>query len=248
MDSIAAALVTQYPNQTIDELINAVYDYIAATYLSSPSALEEQSLKSIIATILNGYLNMQSGEYLRYNALQMDYITQLIDGTLACGNPEDIQQHILNIEESLTASRLSPAEQQPILYATAIGKSTYGYWADVIGDINAGTPTNWQNFVVSFTPAINKFPSWLAASMQGVLIALNIPYTRLGGDFAETDISTLDYKGGNVVLSVGGALAVGAGKVIFNLQPREIVQSFALDMDMDGGINYMPTKDCGCHS
>jgi hypothetical protein len=58
MDAIAAALAPLYPNQTLDDLVNAVYNYVEGAYFPTPpdSLLIVQTLKSNIYAAINGYL------------------------------------------------------------------------------------------------------------------------------------------------------------------------------------------------
>lgn len=218
MNSVGGVLAPLYPNQTIDALANAVYDFVVTTYMEeAPPPLQAKSLKSSIYAILNSYLNIENGEAIQLNALQMAFVFDLVDGTLELKNPEDIKQHIINVEERITTSKLSVPEQMPLLYATAVGKSAYDYWS-----IKVTTPGDWANFITSFTPAINKFPFWVTSSMQGTLIGLSNYQNSLNGKFAAELQVLLNYVGANTILALFGSLSVGAGKVVFNLQYRPI--------------------------
>ena len=231
MDAIAAVLAPLYPNQTIDDVVNAVYAYVATTYLDSsatppvpPRLLFEQSLKSLIYSIVNGFLNIQSGEYLLYTPEQMEFINRLMETTLACGNPEDMPQNISNIEDEITRSNLTTAEQMPLLYATAVGQAAYTYWVNVLNTPPAAS--NWTNFITSFAPGIVKFPYWIAASMQGTLLGISLYDSKynsnpqMNGQLSAALQMVLDLAGGNIILALFGCLSVGSGKVALNLQPR----------------------------
>lgn len=215
LDSIVVVLEPLYPNQTIENLVDAVYTYVSTAYSLTPDTLEEQNTKQLIYTLINGYLNYQ----LLYTPQQMDFIHKLIGGTLGCGNPEDILQHILDTEEEITSSGLTSVEQMPLLIATAVGKSAFTYWATKVT-----TPGLWANFINSFTPAIVKFPYWVSASMQGSLIGINtinIP----DGEFANALKVFVAVQGFEIFLSLYGSLAVSTGKVVFNLQQRSLFHS-----------------------
>ncbi len=212
-------------------MVNAVYAYVATTYLDSsatppvpPRLLFEQSLKSLIYSIVNGFLNIQSGEYLLYTPEQMEFINRLMETTLACGNPEDMPQNISNIEDEITRSNLTTAEQMPLLYATAVGQAAYTYWVNVLNTPPAAS--NWTNFITSFAPGIVKFPYWIAASMQGTLLGISLYDSKynsnpqMNGQLSAALQMVLDLAGGNIILALFGCLSVGSGKVALNLQPR----------------------------
>ena len=198
---------------TVDDLVNAVYSYVVSAYsMSSVTGIQQQNMKTAIYGTINGYLNYN----LLYNPQQMNFIQPLINGTLACGNPEDINQHILDMEEEITGSGLSSWEQMPLLNATAAGKAAYTYWANQINS----APASWTSYITSFTPPIVKFPYWVAATMQGALIGLNYLNTLKGNSFLDTLGAVTEAEGADVLFPLYGALAVCCGKVIFNYQQR----------------------------
>ena len=217
LDAVVAVLAPLYPNQTIDDIVDAVYDYVTTTYTITMGPVEQQNVKSLIYATINGYLNYQ----LFYNAQQTAFIHQLIGGTLACKNPEDIQQHILDVEEAIAQSNLTAMEQKPLLYATAVGKAAYTYWASVV---TSPGPGGWSTFTTSFTPAIVKFPYWVAAGMQGVLIGLNTLNSAVDNQYANALQLLVDAKGADILLALFGSLAVDTGKVVFNLQQKFVAE------------------------
>ena len=137
LDAVGTALA--HDEATIALIVDAVYNYVVSTYGLSLGTLQQENVKSLITSTINGYLNYQ----LFYSPQQMHFIHQLIGGTIACGNPEDIQAHILNVEQEIAQSGMAVAEQMPLLYATAIGNSAYNYWAHIISSTD---PTDWANF------------------------------------------------------------------------------------------------------
>lgn len=215
LDSIITVLDPLYPDPTISSLVDSVYTYVITTYAQTPDPASEQNIKSSIYAIINGYLNYQ----LAYSPEQMAFIHQLIGGTLACGNPEDIQWHILDIEQQVAQSGLSVVEQAPLLYATAVGSAGYEYWAKKVS-----TPGLWNNYMTSFTPPIVKFPYWVASAMQGVLIAINLLNAVDKG--SETTLQdTFKLQGMQAQTALYGALTVNAGKVVFNWQQEIVVNT-----------------------
>lgn len=227
LDNIGSVLAPLYPDQTIQSLADAVYNYTITTYMAGdePNPLQARSLKSAIYAIINGYINIGNGDTLELNSLQSSFAFELVNGTLELRNPEDIKQHIIDIEERITASPLSVNEQVPLLYATAIGKASYDYWANTIANLTPANP--WINFINSFTPPIVKFPTWIASAMQGTLIGLSMYQNRINGSLAAELRLVLEYVGANTLLSLFGSLGVGVGKVVFNYSPNPTTSFFS---------------------
>lgn len=251
LDNIGSVLASLYPDQTIQALADAVYNYAITTYMAgdNPNPLQARSLKSAIYAIINGYINIGNGDTLELNSLQSSFAFELVNGTLELRNPEGIKQHISNIEERITTSPLSVNEQTPLLYATAIGKASYDYWANTIANLTPANP--WVNFINSFTPPIVKFPTWIASAMQGTLIGLSMYQNRINGSLAAELRLVLEYVGANTLLSLFGSLGVGAGKVVFNLQQREVARSFLYPDKAAPKQRYNSSKStnkCNCNN
>jgi hypothetical protein len=205
-------------------------------------------MKSIVYGIINGYINVGTGEYLLYNTTQMNYVFELLEGTAEAKNPEDILNNIKQIEESIAVSQLTTEEQEPLLYATQIGKTAYAYWANILA-AGPGMYGSWNDFIVSFTPAIVKFPFWIAAAMEGTLIANSMMKQRLKGQFAAELQLVINFLGTPLVVSLAGSLAAGAGKVAFNIQKRRItdckpMQPLPEIIDVNNDLDF--TKPCNC--
>lgn len=216
MNEIGSVLAPVFPNQTLDEIVNTVYNYVITNYMDeAPPILQERTLKSTIKTIVSGYVNLKRGDYIQFNVDQSYYIKKLIDGTLNLRNPEDILQHIQNVEDCVVESKLDATQQMPLLYTTAIGKSAYNYWSDIIV-----TPGNWSNFINTFTPPIVKFPIWITSSMEGTLIALSLFHSANKGSLAAELELLLNYAGANIILAIYGSLSVGAAKVALKIEQR----------------------------
>jgi hypothetical protein len=246
MDAVASALSMLYPNQTIDDLVNTIYTYVQTNLMDEddPGPLQERSLKSTIYSNINGYLNLQSGESLFYNPIQLNFAYELTQGVLEIKNPEDILQHIKNVEDRITSSGLSATEQMPLLYSSAVGKAAYSYWANVLNN----PMTNWSNFITSFTPNIVKFPSWVVASIEGTLIGLSMYQNNLNGRVAAELQLVLNYAGANTLLALFGSLGVGAGKAIFKFQPRELSPCPDIVLPNNNpNIEIDNNHDCGCN-
>lgn len=212
LNQIADTLSAIGPEPTIEQVVTAVYNYVTSTYSMSPDALGEQTTKFMITELINGYLNYN----LLYSPEQTQFIHQLIAGTIVPGNPQDILQHITDVEEQIAQSNLSTADQAPLLYATAIGKSAYSYWATIVT-----TPGDWAIFTGGFTPPITKFPYWVAAAMQGTLVGLNL-FNLQGESDATKIMQTINATEGRLILlTLFGALTINSGKVVYNWQQRE---------------------------
>lgn len=233
MNQIGSVLAPVYPNQTLDEIVDTVYAYVVTNYMEdAPPILQERTLKSTIKAIVSGYVNLKRGDYIQFNVDQTVYVKKLIDGTLNLRNPEDILQHIQNVEDCILQSKLDATQQMPLLYTTAIGKSAYSYWSETIA-----TPGNWSNFINTFTPPIIKFPIWVTSSMEGTLIALSLFHNTNKGRLAAELELLLNYAGANIILAIYGSLSVGAAKVALKLEQRP---SENCECDMSDQLEQRP--------
>jgi hypothetical protein len=270
MNSIAGKLSAVYPQQTIDDVVNAVYDYVNDTYSlntgDQQSLAMEQGLKGFIYSLLNAYLNPSSVQLQGMDAMQVSYATSLMDGIISAGDPQNIKQNILDIEEQIARSPLSADQQKPLLYATSIGNSAYDYWANVIGNgsgsgsgsgqgSGSGAPAEWTPFITSFTPPIVKFPYWVGSAVQGSLIGSSMleqyPSSVKSGLLSSTLQLVLDVVGANTILSLFGSLSVNTAKVVFNYEPSLNASSpsgcYTPDMPPSIDMGSLPSP-CGCGS
>lgn len=229
---------------TVDLLVDFTYNALINQYnITGLNILQERTLKSVIYTFINGYLNAATGEYLQYNATQMNYVFDLLEGTANSKNPEDILSQLQDIEDSVGISGLTADEQMPLLYAIQVGKTAYTYWANLM----VTGMGNWGNFTNTFTPNIVKFPFWVAATIEGSLIANSYLNQQTKRGILAPELQLLiNYAGGAPILvGMAGALAVGAGKVLFNLQQRKDVCLQKNDNPM-GNTNRFYNNSCNC--
>jgi len=234
MDAIADDLEPITPAPTVDDLVTAVYDYIVSVYytVDPPEIGDEQTLKSGIYTLINGYNNAQAGGYLQYDSAQMGFIYQLLEAT-AVGSPDQIKKKILNIEENIVQSGLTPQQQTPLLMATAVGVKAFDYWEAIIT-----TPGDWGDFITSLAGPELNFPYWVSAAMEGTLMGFNLVKTFPGSELADT----FGYLIGNSIgpqAALVGALTVGAGRVVFKWEPDDVAGRC-------GGGNIKMGGGCGC--
>lgn len=223
--------IKQYYNDGLDDIIahlspptepefnmfiNGIYNYLTSVFFSptdSPDQLKEQQIKIAINGIVTSYIySNRYVEDLKFNDLQMQFATQLVNGVVDVKNPEDIREYILDIEKKILLSKLTPSEQVSLLYATAVGVAAYDYWK--VKGFDSGGP--WNGYVSSFTPAIDKFTVWISASMEAALIGNNTVRTNSDNSIVTGMFGTMMLvEGFNIVTLVGGILAVTAGKVIY---------------------------------
>jgi len=238
MNSIGSN-ISMYPTPVIDNLVDFTYSALVSQYsISNMNSLQERTMKSAIYTFINGYLNVATGEYLQYNAVQMNYIYYLLEVIANTKNPEDILSHIQDIEENMATSSLTPEEQMPLLFATQIGKTAYSFWANLM--VTGMDP--WTNFTNSFTPNIVKFPFWVSAAKEGTLIASSYLHQQTKGGVLATEMQVLiNYAlGASIIINLAGALVVGAGKVVFQLKQRKLENKCMPAMTQE-----MPTMNSG---
>ncbi|HLP53214.1 MAG TPA: hypothetical protein VK154_20135 [Chitinophagales bacterium] len=222
LDAIIMALPPSPPvPYTLDNLADAIYNYLQATYfmMDTPDALEIQEMKIWTAEAINGYINLgiETAAYLPFSTAQMSFVNQLVNGVLDVRNPEDIEQYILDIEHKLTCSGLNTIEQAPLLYGTAVARAAYNYWK-----VKGFDPmSSWIGYVTSFTPAINKFPFWVSASAAGALISLNTSKSKTDNELVSAiERVSDDRRGWSILHALTGSMAVVSGKIIFNVQQR----------------------------
>ena len=208
MDAIATGVDSANPE--VDQLVNAIYNFIQPIYYPTATTQIEIEVKSVVYNMINAYNNKALNYTLPYGEQQMKFIRMMLGGTTTNSTPINaIDTWLLDIEDNISKSGLSLEEQTPLLLAIESGKTIYSYWVDKIT-----TPGDWAPF---FLPAAAgnyvNIPFWLAACMNGALIGANA--TQKGLIAPTTDIVSV-----NIISSLIGALAIGGGKVIFKWIPR----------------------------
>ncbi|MBK9286009.1 MAG: hypothetical protein IPM51_17065 [Sphingobacteriaceae bacterium] len=211
MDAVSGALT---PASTVDELVNAVYNYIQPIYYpSSTGAVPKQieiEIKSVCYNMINAYNNKLLGSTLRYSDAQMNIVSMMLGATTQDRTPINaINPWLLDLEDNISKAGMNISLQTPLLLGIQCGKSIYAYWVSKVA-----TPGTWAPFFQTPAPLnYANIPFWLKACMEGALIGANA--TQKGLIAPTTDIVSVD-----IISALIGALTIGAGKVIFKWVPR----------------------------
>ena len=218
---IAAQMAPTVPS--FPDFIDDVFDYIKSALFDmgdEPGKLEAQQIKIAINGTISGYINAnRTINDLQLSDAQMQYASELVNGVFNVKNPEDIWQHISDVQEKILGSKLTAEQQMPLLYATAVGFAAYDYWK-VKGFDEMGS---WWSYIDSFTPPIVKFPTWVSASMEATLISISTLRTGDDNSFAAAIIDSVSkFQGINIVYIVGGTLGVAAGKVFYKWPQKTV--------------------------
>lgn len=229
LDALAAVLT---PASTIDEFVNAIYNYVQPIYypVSSPATVPPQiqiEIKSVVYNVINSYNNNPKSASFFYGPKQSYFIDLLLGLKTSNSTPINaINTWLLDIEDNITKDDMPIAAQTPLLLATIQATHVYAYWNTKIA-----TPGTWAPFFQ--TPAALNYaniPHWLVACVEGALIGAQA--TPRGLIQPTTEI-----VGVNIISALIGGLAIGAGKVIFKFVPR--VQPANL-------VTNAPAGGCGC--
>lgn len=206
MDAISSKLTA---TSTVDDLVDEIYKYIKPLYFTGnvPPAIELE-VKSIAYNVINTYINSTFGGAVSYSSDQYFFISMMLrcPQNMAVNSLAD---YLNDVEDSIVISGISIDDQTPLLLTILDGRVMNKYWVNKIE-----TPADWAKFFDK-NPAINyaNIPFWIEACMQGSLIGYNA--SSRGLISPTTDIVTIQ-----IISSLIGALAIGAGKVIFNWTPK----------------------------
>jgi hypothetical protein len=222
MDAIAADLTTE---STVDDLAQAIYDYIQPIYYPTASTQIEIEVKSVVYNIVNAYNNKAIQYTLPYDEQQMKFIIMMLGKTTINTTPINaIDIWLSDIEDNISKSGLALEQQTPLLLAIESGKTIYDYWITKVS-----TPGEWSKFFQEPTNVNYIYiPYWLSACMNGALI---------GADASQKGLiaPTTDIVSVNIVSALIGALSIGAGKVIFKWVPE--IQPVDLTLDNNGMLS-----------
>jgi len=232
MDAVSGALTVA---STVDDLVNAVYNYIQPIYYPSttgavPKQIEVE-IKSVAYNMINAYNNKVLGTSINYNAGQNNLIYMMTGEATVDRTPINaLNARILDIEDNISKANLSISEQTPVLLAIQCAKSIYAYWVTKVA-----TPGTWAAFFQTPAPLnYANIPFWMVACIEGALIGAHA--TEKGLIAPTTDIVSVD-----IISALIGGLTIGAGKVIFKwvprIQPSELLITpvFNISNIMSGG-------------
>lgn len=208
------------PTSTVDDLVNTIYKFIQPIYypVSGGAAVPnqiEQEIKSVAYSVINTYI---SNGY--YNNCYAEITSIPIDS---------IDKWLNDIEDNVPLTKVEVDKQTPLLLALEVGKTIYPYWVSRVG-----APEKWaQFFQKQDFVNYSNIPFWVLASMQGAYIGATISKRGL-------ITPTIDIVSVNIISSLIGALALGAGKVIFKFTPRVQSEQVKQSAPLKSLINTTP--------
>lgn len=231
LDAIAADFAGGF--STVDDLVTSIYNYVQPIYYpvtgGAPVPMNLQvEIKSVVYSVINAYNNNPQTASLMYGPKQSYFIDLLLGLKTSDTTPINaLDSWLADIEDNITKDNMTIAQQSPLFLATESARSVYAYWENAVT-----TPGDWATYFESnaFKNYVN-IPFWTVACTEGALIGAQA--TSRGLISPTTDIVTV-----SIVSSLIGALAIGAGKVLFKWVPR--VQPSDL-------VTSTPAGGCGCN-
>lgn len=199
---------------SVDDLVNAIYNYVQPIYYPSttvPKALEIE-IKSVVYNIIDAYNNKALGITVLYTPQQMNFVQMMLGSNASNNTPINyLQTWLADIEDNIGKANLSIEQQTPLLLGIQAEQAVNSYWLTEID--NSTSP--WGPYFGSSIPDRNymNVSFWTVACAEGALIGANC--CNRGLIAPTTEIVSV-----NIVSALIGALAVGAGSVIFKWVPR----------------------------
>jgi hypothetical protein len=165
---LASIIATLPGTPTIDDLVNAVYAYVAPIYYAGAGAVSTQveiEIKSVARNAANSYINnLVLGGKAGYNANQAPLIDMLIGAGFNANVPiVSLSSRILNVEENIPDGSLTIHEQTPLFLATTIGAAASTYWLGIV----TGGPSGWAPFLPPSPENYMDLPYYVSAAMNG---------------------------------------------------------------------------------
>jgi len=166
-----------------------------------------------------------------YNSKQMVIIGMHLGPTTTSITPiNTLNSWFTDIENNIPETGLSLDQQMPLLLGAVVAKNIYEYW---IGKV--ATPGTWAQF---FQPQAGlnyaNIPFWSVACIEGALIGAS-------GSDRGLIAPTTEIVSTEIVSALIGALAIGAGKVIFKwvqkIQPDQLSMA-TLNGLLIGGFSH----------
>lgn len=220
LDTISGALTG---TSTVDDLVNEIYNYIQPIYYPTSGGVPvakriEVELKSVIYNIINAYSDKVIKK-MTWTEQQSNFIGIMLGYITTNGTPINaLNTWLQDIQDNISKANQSIEEQTPLLLGIGCGISIYAYWIAKVA-----TPGDWSTFFETSEPHnFANIPFWTVACMEGALIGANA--SQEGLIAPTTDIISV-----NIISSLIGALAIGAGKVIFNWVPEILPRDLILE-------------------
>ena len=226
-NGLAALSANLTNSSTVANLVTQVYNYVQSVYYPSAGSVPQDiqtEVQAAIYHIINGYNNSILRTSASCLTTKQAYFVELMLG-LKLTNTTPINylsSWILDIEDNITKAELSTDEQIPLLLGTQMASTMNTYWTSQVASPN----TLWTSIFSSNTAEnYANIPHWTAACIDGAIIgATASPLTGL--ITPSTDITSV-----TIISALAGALAIGAGKVMFGwvprIQPTSVVSAMA---------------------
>lgn len=214
LDAIATAFAGG--GSSVDDLVTAIYNYIQPIYYptsgGAPVPMHLQvEIKSVAYNLINAYNNKSFGSTILYNTKQMSIAQMMLGLKSTSLTPINaLDDWFSDIEDNISKAGLSVDQQTPLLLAIECAKSVYTYWVTEVDNVSSAWISFFQSTGDRNYPNI---PHWIVACTEGALLGANA--SQKGLIAPTTDITSV-----NIVSTLIGALAAGAGKVIFKWVPR----------------------------
>ena len=216
LDAIITSIGTGGPGTvSLDDLVDAVYDYLTTVYTQLTSPEGENTTRTTIINAINGYLdNGGSSPYLG--------ILQRVPAA-SLGNLFDRM-----FDSSSAARHLkgNAGRQQMVI---AIGQADAEYWGNQIATVGS-----WVAYMSSNTAIdMASMPFWVDAAMFGA----QFDYYQVNA--TDSMSTSLVY-----ISALTGSLAVAAGKMVFGWVPKNVGAAnepiiVSEDCDCNGGAKMM---------
>lgn len=195
LDAIITSIGTGGPGTvTIDDLMNAVYDYLESVYTDIGADPQgEESIRALIANAINGYLNNGSSSPYLKNLQRVP--------------PLDLSNQFDRLFDATRAIRQLKSNTSRQQITLAIGEANVEYWLNQMS-----TSGDWTNYMTG-DGAINvaAMPYWTDAAMFGTQF-----------DYYQNNATDSQAVGSVIISSLAGSLVVGAGKVVFGWAPKPV--------------------------
>jgi hypothetical protein len=195
LDAIITSIGTGGPETvTVDDLTDAVYNYVASVYtdiISSPTGIA--TVHAMIANAINGYLDHGGSS---------SNLQQLL--SVPTTNLENLFGRLANASGSAIRLKGNVGRHQMVL---AMGEASVFYWRNQIDTAGSWAAYMSGNVAIDYA----SMPYWADAAM-------------FGAQFDYNQVNGTDGAAASMIFpaTLIGSLAVGAGKVVFGWVPKNV--------------------------